>query len=146
MKTLLQRFFSSSAYAVVGVSENREKYGNIIYRYLKDKQFPVFPVNPNHARVEGDTCYASVGELPNNVRSVVLVVPPEVTEQIVVECKAKEITAVWMQPGAESFEAIEYANKNGIAVIYDACVMVMLAPLRHFSTLGTWLKKGIEVY
>ena len=56
----------------------------------------------------------------------VLVVPPEVTERVVTECNAKGITAVWMQPGAESFEAIEYANANNIAVIYDACVMVML--------------------
>lgn len=146
MKQLLERFFSSPAYAVVGVSENREKYGNIIYRYLKDKRFPVYPVNPNHAQVEGDKCYASVSELPDTVKSVVLVVPPEATEQVVLECKAKGITAVWMQPGAESFEAIAYANANGVAVIYNACVMVMLTGVSEYQGLKQWLTESIDVY
>ena len=139
MKTFLQRFFSSSAYAVVGVSENREKYGNIVYRYLREKNFIVYPVNPNLTTVEDDKCYPNVAALPGNVKSVVLVIPPEVTEQAVLECKAKGIAAVWMQPGAESLEAIAYANTNGIAVISDACIMVMLSPVKNFGELKQWL-------
>ena len=141
MKLLLDRFFSSPAYAVVGASENREKYGNIVYRYLRNKKFQVYPVNPNHTIVEGDKCYATVFELPEEVKSVVLVVPPNVTELVVEECKTKGISDVWMQPGAESEVAIAFAQKNGITVIYDACVMVALSPLVSFSGLGQWLKK-----
>lgn len=141
MKDLLERFFSSPAYAVVGASENREKYGNIVYRYLRDKKFTVYPVNPNHATVEGDSCYAKVSDLPDDVKSAVFVVPPVRTERIVRECKAKGITAVWMQPGAESMAAVEYAEKNNITAIYDACVMVVLSPLPNFSELSSWLKK-----
>ncbi len=146
MKHLLEQFFSSPAFAVVGVSDNREKYGNIVYRYLKDKRFPIYPVNPNHTEVEGDKCYASVSELPDDVKSVVLVIPPEETGQVVIECKTKGITAVWMQPGAESFEAIDYANKHGIATIHDACVMVMLSPVKSFGDLKKWLSKATALF
>ncbi|MEO8168267.1 MAG: CoA-binding protein [bacterium] len=141
MRELFQRFFSSPAYAVVGASENRTKYGNIVYRYLRDKQFTVYPVNPNHSTVEGDTCYANVADLPADVQSVVFVVPPVRTERIVRECAAKGITSVWMQPGAESMDAIEYAQKHNMTAIYDACVMVVLSPLPAFSELHSWLKK-----
>jgi predicted CoA-binding protein len=146
MKQLLERFFSSPAYAVVGASESSEKYGNIVYRYLKDKKFPVYPVNPYHTEVEGNKCYANVSELPDDVKSVVIVVPPEETDQVVVQCKAKGITAVWMQPGAESFEAIEHANEHNIAAIYDACVMVMLAPVRTFKNVKPRLRKATQMY
>ena len=139
MKHLLEQFFSSPAYAVVGVSDNREKYGNIVFRYLRDKNFPVYPVNPKLAEVEGDVCYGRVSELPDNVKSIVLVVPPQTTEQIVQECKAQGITAVWMQPGAESSGAIRQAEGNGITVIHDACVMVLLAGVSDFSALKSWL-------
>ncbi len=139
MKEFLKIFFSSPAYAVVGASENREKYGNIVYRYLRDKQFPVFPVNPHCTTIEGDTCYATVGDLPDAVKSVVLVVPPEVTERIVKECNAKGIAAVWMQPGAESSAAIAYATQHGLAEIHDACVMVLLGSVRTYSGLSAWL-------
>ena len=146
MKLQLKQFFSSSAYAVVGASDNREKFGNIAYRHLKEKHFTVYPVNPKHKAVEGDKCYASVSELPDEVKSVVLVVPPGVTEHVVVECKAKGITAIWMQPGAESFEAIEYAKSRDIAVIYDACIMVMLSPVKEYSQLNRWLAKATGVF
>lgn len=144
MKDLLERFFSSPAYAVVGASENREKYGNIIYRYLRNKKFTVYPVNPIHTTVEGDRCYANVAELPADVKSVVFVVPPVRTERIVRECKAKGITAVWMQPGAESNGAVKYAEENGMAAIYDACVMVVLSPVHSYDHLNTWLVKAKE--
>ncbi len=142
MKQFLERFFSSRAYAVVGASENREKYGNIVYRYLRDKKFTVYPVNPNHTTVEGDKCYAKVSDLPADVKSVVFIVPPVRTERILRECKAKGITAVWMQPGAESNDAVRYAEENGMAAIYDACVMVVLSPVQSYDHLNTWLARA----
>jgi len=31
---------------------------------------------------------------------------------------------VWMQPGSESEEAINFCRKNGIAVVHGVCVMI----------------------
>ncbi len=146
MNATLKTFFSSPAYAVIGVSQNREKWGNIAYRMLRDKGMPVYPVNPHLSSVEGDTCYANVKDLPGNVRSVIVVVPPSVTEQVVRECVEKRITGIWLQPGAESSEAIGLAEKNGIAVMYNACIMVMLSPVKDFSKINEWLGKAIESY
>ena len=40
--------------AVVGASDNRDKYGNIIFRDLRDAGYKVIPVNPNADIVEGE--------------------------------------------------------------------------------------------
>ena len=109
--------------AVVGASDNREKYGNIIYRDLRSSNYKVFPVNPKVEIVEGDKCYYTLSEIPIKVSVVNTVVPPFVTEQIVKECKELGIDKVWMQPGSESEKAIAFCNENGIDVIYENCIM-----------------------
>jgi predicted CoA-binding protein len=109
--------------AIVGASDNREKYGNIIYRDLRDAGYKVIPVNPRADTVEGDKCYHTLSDIPTKVDVVDTVVPPHITEQIVKECKKIGITKVWMQPGSESEEAIVFCKDNGIEVIYENCIM-----------------------
>ncbi|NYT13551.1 MAG: CoA-binding protein [Candidatus Methanofastidiosa archaeon] len=109
--------------AIVGASDNRDKYGNIIFRDLRDAGYKVIPVNPNADIVEGEKCYHSLSEIPIKIDVVDTVVPPHITEQIVKECKKIGITKVWMQPGSESEEAIVFCKDNGIDVIYENCIM-----------------------
>lgn len=109
--------------AIVGASDNREKYGNIIYRDLRDAGYKVIPVNPKADFVEGDKCYHTLSEIPVKVDVVDTVVPPFVTTEIVKECKKIGIDKVWMQPGSESEEAIIFCRENKIKVVYDNCIM-----------------------
>lgn len=146
MRRELEQFFSSPAYAVVGASANREKWGNIAYRMLLEKGFPIYPVNPHHATLEGDRCYPNVYALPDQVQSVVLVVPPQVGEQVVHDCVTRGMRGIWMQPGAESPRALAEAHEHGIAVISDACIMVMLAPVKHYHELPSWLARAVTFY
>ncbi len=113
-----------NVFAVVGVSENLIKYGHQVYKDLKEAGYVVYPVNPNINEVLGDRCYHSLSELPENPDVVDTVVPPEVTEKVVEECKALGIERVWMQPGSESRKAIEFCSRNDMKVVHDVCVMV----------------------
>ncbi len=65
MRDAINTFFSSSAYAVVGVSTNRRKFGNIVYRNMLKRKIPVYPVNPKLAVVEDRKCFSSVLDLPD---------------------------------------------------------------------------------
>jgi len=109
--------------AIVGASDNREKYGNIIYRDLRDAGYKVIPINPKADFVEGDKCYHSISDVPIKIDVVDTVVPPHITEQIVKECKKLGINKVWMQPGSESHEAIIFCKDNNIDVVYENCIM-----------------------
>ena len=110
--------------AVVGASDNPEKFGHDIYRDLKRKGYRVFPVNPNRKTIDGDPSYPNLQSLPETPDIVNLVVPPEVTLIVALECLKLGITHLWLQPGAESPEVLEFLQDNGLNYVAGACVMV----------------------
>jgi predicted CoA-binding protein len=122
-------FIVQTTFAVVGVSHDRLKFGNIVYRDLRTKGYRVLAVHPAHDTVEGDPCYPDLAALPTRVDGIVVVVPPSATEQIVREADAIGIKRVWLQPGAESVAAIRYCEEHGLDVVYDECVMVQARPM-----------------
>jgi len=110
--------------AVVGVSANPKKWGRKVFEELKSKQYTVFAVNPKHSQVGSSKCFPSLKSLPSKPGTVITVTPPRVTMQILKQCRELGIKQVWMQPGSESKETIEYCEKNGIGAIYNACIIL----------------------
>jgi len=146
MKKNIDAFFSSPAYAVVGVSESGKKFGNSAYRAMKERGLKVFPVHPRLKTVEGDACFKSVLDLPPEVRSVVTVVPPQQTELVIGDCIRKEITAIWMQQGSQSAKAIADAASHGIRVVHGECIMMFLEPVRSIHTFHRWINRIVGRY
>lgn len=116
-------FLNMKTWAVVGATDNTEKFGYKIYKTLKDAGYTVYPVNPGVADIQGVTCYASVSELPEVPEAVDVVVPPKVGEQIMKECAAAGIRNVWLQPGANSESVSKLGKQLGLEVIDKGCVM-----------------------
>jgi predicted CoA-binding protein len=55
---------------------------------------------------------------------VIFVTQPTVTEKVLEQVKTLWIKNVWLQPGAQSDNAIEFCKKNMIECIHDACIMI----------------------
>ncbi len=121
---LIEEFVSHRLWAVVGVSEDPNKYGHLVFATLLDSGYHMYGVNPKGGEVRGHKLYPTLADLPEKPEVVDVVVPPAVTEQIVRQCLDLGIARVWMQPGAESQEAIDFCEANGIQVVWDACAMV----------------------
>ena len=120
-------FFISPAFAVVGASNDRGKYGNRVLRKYWQHDLKAYPVNPNETVIEGESAYPNLGALPKEVKSISIVTPPAITEKIVEDAIAHGIENIWMQPGAESPGAVARARQAGINVIADGdCVLVAL--------------------
>ncbi len=112
------------SYAIVGASNNKEKYGYKVMLSLQELGFEVIPINPHEKKILGEKAYSSIKDLNEIVDVVVLIVPPKVSEKIVEEVNEKGIEKVWFQPGSESEKAIRYCKENGIEVISGKCIMV----------------------
>ena len=112
-------------WAVVGASNDREKFGNKIYRDLKNAGYEAYAVNPKASEVEGDPCYPSVKDIPVKVDVVNMVVPPGAAERVIQDCKEAGLTRIWFQPGSESEDAIQKAKDAGLEVVHDACIMIV---------------------
>jgi len=110
--------------ALVGATDNPAKYGSIIYHDLISRGFEVWPVNPKRSTVGGAAAFASLGDLPEAPDIINVVVPSSVGMTVVREAKALGYTNVWLQPGAESPELINYLQDEGFEYLAAACIMV----------------------
>ena len=128
----IDQFLSSAAFGVAGASANRQKYGNRVLRCYMQNGKRAVPVNPNKTEIEGLACVASVDGLPSEVRSLSMITPPAVTEQLVPTAIAHGIKNIWMQPGAESPAAVALCRERGVNVIADgSCLLVVLGYHEH---------------
>lgn len=107
--------------AVVGVSENQQKYGARIFRTLKKLGYNVYAVNPKHKELYGQPVYPRLSKLPVKPKLVITVVPPQVTLRVLEEVKKQAIEMVWMQEGSENDETINFCEENKLKYTAGAC-------------------------
>lgn len=110
--------------AVVGATDNPSKYGFVIYRDLKRKGFTVFPVNPRRATIDSDKAFPGLADIAQKPTIVNIVVPPEITIQILQQCLDLGLMNVWLQPGAESPEVMTFLQQHDFNYLANACIMV----------------------
>ena len=123
----IRRFLDGHAFAVLGASQERSKYGNKVLRAYQQNDLKVYPINPKAEQVEGLTCYPDLASLPEPVHGVSIITPPRVTEKAVEVIGRLGIAHVWMQPGAESDDAVAQAQDLGLNVIAGGpCILVTL--------------------
>lgn len=124
MQELIQEFMKQKKFAVVGATDNPQKYGNQIVKNLKSRGYEVYPVNPRLKELEGFRCYSTLADVPVKVDVVDFVVPPEATEEILRQCKKLKLNRIWLQPGSESEKAIAFCHENNLKVVHSVCVML----------------------
>jgi predicted CoA-binding protein len=124
MQELINEFLAQKKFAVIGATDDPQKYGNQVVKNLKERGYEVYPVNPRIEKLEGLKCYPTVADIPVKVDVVDFVVPPAVTEVILRQCKALGLDRIWLQPGSESEAAIAYCSENNLKVVHSVCVML----------------------
>jgi len=139
-------FLSQRSLAVVGVSRNTKKFGNAIYRTLKQQGYKVFPIHREAESIEGDRCYPVFKALPEKVGGVVICIPPVQTEKILEGVLAAGISHVWLQRGAESYAALRFCEKNGITVVHGQCILMFAEPVESFHRFHRWVVKLFGMY
>jgi len=123
----------SRAFAVVGATRNKDKYGYQIFRILADSGYKAYAVNPNYDSIEESPCFPSLADLPEKPDVVVTVVPPHVTEKIIDEAARLGVPVVWMPPGSASETAIRKCEDCRLSHVDEACVILAVKSLRWNS-------------
>ena len=116
---------SRKVVAVIGASNNREKFGNKAVRAFRDEGHTVIPINPHEREIEGLRSYASVLDVPGPIDMATFYVPPEIGERVIDEVAKKQIPEVWLNPGAESDALLARARALSIRPII-ACSIVAI--------------------
>ena len=122
-KDILSKYYH---FAVIGVSQNKEKYGYKIYQRLKNRGYDVYGVSPIYNDVDGDALYPSLEEIDHPIDVVVFVVKKEYAYDYIAEMAGLGVHYAWMQPNTYDDELIEYMKDVGITPIL-ACILVETA-------------------
>lgn len=109
--------------AIIGASNDRNKYGNKAVRAFRQQGYVVYPVNPNEKEIEGLRTFKSVSEVPERPDMVSVYVPPRILRALLPEIAVKGCDELWLNPGTESDEILAEAEKLGLNVI-QACSIV----------------------
>lgn len=140
-REVIDQFLAQENLAVFGVSRGGKKFGNAVYKDLKEKGWNVFAVNPNSDEIEGDKCYRDINGLPEKVTGAVLCIQPEESSKVVKNLFEKGITNIWLQQGAESKEAVSFCEENKMNIVYGRCVMMFSEPVKGGHKIHRWVNK-----
>jgi uncharacterized protein len=115
----------SKVVAVIGASNNREKFGNRAVRAFSEQGYTVIPINPHEREIEGLQAYASVLDVPGPIDMASFYVPPEIGSLVIDDVAKKGIAEVWLNPGSESDALVARARMLSIQPIV-ACSVVAI--------------------
>ena len=119
--------------AIVGASANDVRPSYFVAKYLIDKGFEVYPVNPGQAGREilGRMTYAKLADIPAAIDMVDIFRPSAAVPAIVDEVLALDPLpqVIWMQLTVRHDEAAAKAEAAGIKVVMNRCPKIEYARL-----------------
>jgi uncharacterized protein len=127
--------------ALVGASANAVRPSYFVMKYLIEKNYRVFPVNPGLAGQEllGQRVYAGLADIPEAIDMVDIFRNAEAALEVTVEA-LKLIPlpkVIWMQLGVRNDDAAALAENAGLKVVMNRC------PKMEYGKLsGEWAWVG----
>jgi len=111
--------------AVLGVSQNPDRYSNMAVRRLRAAGHRVIPVNPALEEIEGLPVAKSLGEIKDPIDTLTLYVGPQRSVPMIDDILRLAPKRVIFNPGTESEELATALDRANIPHL-DACTLVML--------------------
>jgi predicted CoA-binding protein len=115
----------SKVVAIIGASNNRQKFGNKALRAYARQGYTVVPIHPTEAEVEGIKAYPSVLDVPGPIDMASFYVPPEIGEQVIEDVARKQIPEVWFNPGSDSDALVARARSLSIKPIVTCSIVAV---------------------
>jgi predicted CoA-binding protein len=119
--------------AVVGLSRELGKDSHRVSTYLQSHGFRIIPVNPFADEILGEKSYKSLLDIPPEIQKTIEIVdifrpskdvPPIVEQAAKLKAAYGKPYVVWMQLGIVNEQAAEAAEKAGLTVVMDKCMMI----------------------
>ena len=119
----IRKIYSLKNIAVVGMSKNPDKAAHYVPKYLHDHGYNVIPVNPTATEILGKKCYPSLLDIPIEIDIVDVFRPSEQVKPVIEESVKIKPKVIWLQEGIHNPEAETIAQKSGIKVVFNRCML-----------------------
>ena len=133
-QTIRKILQTAKTIAVVGLSNKPGRASLGVSRYMQQHGYRIVPVNPQamESTILGEKVYGSLDEACSAVGKVDVVNvfrAPVFVPEVVKDVMRLKIPYLWLQLGVIHEEAAEWAEKDGIGVVMDHCIMQEKAAL-----------------
>ncbi|NIA26208.1 MAG: CoA-binding protein [Gammaproteobacteria bacterium] len=108
-------------WAVVGCSPRPTRASHRVAAFLQQRGYRIIPVNPAADEILGETAYADLASVPDQIEVVDIFRRSGLAGGHVDEAIAIGAKAVWMQLGVIDEEAAARARNAGLDVVMDRC-------------------------
>lgn len=127
--------------AVVGASHGDDKPSMFVVKYLTERGYRVFPVNPGRAgqQIAGNRIYARLADVPEPIDMVDVFRAsphvPQVLDEVLALLPRPKV--FWMQLGVRNEEAAARAQAAGMTVVMNRCPKIEYGRLsREINWVG----------
>ena len=143
----VQSFLAGRRIAVAGASDDKANFGRAVVEALADHGYDPVPLHPRLTEVAGRPAFAHLGDVPEPVDGVIVMVPHAAAVKVVEEAAAAGIRQVWLfkgigGAGAVSQASLDACERHGIEPIAGACPLMFLEPVtgahRFHRTIRRW--------
>jgi predicted CoA-binding protein len=117
-------------WAVVGLSDNRDRAAYGVAQVLQRFGKRVVPVHPKAETVHGEQGYPSLDAIPFDVDVVDVFVRSDLAGEVADEAVAIGARAVWFQLGVVDEAAYERVRAAGLDMVMDRCPAIEIPSLR----------------
>jgi predicted CoA-binding protein len=111
--------------AIIGASNQRDKFGNKAVRAYVAHGHSVFPVNLRERIIEGLPVFRSILDIPAQLDTTLVYVPPEVTLKLLPAIARKGPGALYLNPGSEDDAVIARASELGLKPILACSILAI---------------------
>jgi predicted CoA-binding protein len=119
----IAKILKMKSIAVVGLSDNPERPSFGVAKYLMENGYEITPVNPAINDWMGKKSYPDLESVLQKVEVVDIFRKSEAVPEIVSQAIKIGAKAVWMQEGVANEAAARDAEKAGLLVVMDKCLM-----------------------
>ena len=141
MTTDVVKFLETKNRALAGVSRQKQKFGNTLYKTLTKRGLTILPVHPELSEFEGAKCYNRISDLPAEIDGLIICTAPDKALNLINEAIAHGIKQIWLQQGAENPELIRTFESSDINLITGKCILMYAQPVTSFHKFHRFLAK-----
>ena len=109
--------------AIVGLSDKPDRPSYEVGKYLMDRGFKIFPVNPNISNFLGIKSYKTLSDIKEKIDVVDIFRKSEFVDPIIDEAIKIGAKGIWMQEGIVDEVSANKARVAGLTVIMNMCMM-----------------------